>query len=38
MKSKGFRKYIAYFETNEKLDKIYQEKTNVIRIRSQCDW
>ena len=27
-----------YTETNEKLDKIYQEKTNGIRIRSKCDW
>ena len=26
-----------YTETNEKLDKIYQEKTNSIRIRSKCD-
>ena len=25
-------------ETNEKLDKIYQEKTNGIRIRSKCNW
>ena len=27
-----------YTETNEKLDKIYQEKANGIRIRSKCDW
>ena len=27
-----------YIETNEKLDKIYQEKTNGIRIRSKCNW
>ena len=27
-----------YTETNEKLDKIYQEKTNGIRIRSKCNW
>ena len=27
-----------YAETNEKLDKIYQEKTTGIRIRSKCDW
>ena len=27
-----------YTKTNEKLDKIYQEKTNGIRIRSKCDW
>ena len=26
-----------YTKTNEKLDKIYQEKTNGIRIRSKCD-
>ena len=25
-------------KTNEKLDKIYQEKANGIRIRSKCDW
>ena len=27
-----------YVETNEKLDKIYQEKANGIRIRSKCNW
>ena len=27
-----------YTETNEKLDKIYLEKTNGIRLRSKCDW
>ena len=27
-----------YIETNGKLDKIYQEKANGIRIRSKCDW
>ena len=27
-----------YIETNEKLDKIYQEKTNGIRIRSKYNW
>ena len=27
-----------YIETNEKFDKIYQEKANGIRIRSQCNW
>ena len=27
-----------YIETNEKLDKIYQEKTNGIRIKSKCNW
>ena len=27
-----------YIETYEKLDKIYQEKTNGIRIRSKCNW
>ena len=27
-----------YTETNEKLDKIYQEKANGIRIRSKCNW
>ena len=27
-----------YIETNEKLDKIYHEKTNSIRIRSKCNW
>ena len=27
-----------YTETNENLNKIYQEKTNRIRIRRQCDW
>ena len=27
-----------YIETNEKLDNIYQEKANGIRIRSKCDW
>ena len=28
----------AYIEANEKLDKIYQEKKNGIRIRSTCNW
>ena len=28
----------GYTETNEKLDKIYQEKANGIRIRSKCNW
>ena len=27
-----------YIETIEKLDKIYQEKGNGIRIRSKCNW
>ena len=27
-----------YIETYEKLDKIYQEKTNSIRITSKCNW
>ena len=27
-----------YAETNEKLGKIYQEKTNGIRIRSKYNW
>ena len=27
-----------YTETNGKLDKIYQEETNGIIIRSKCDW
>ena len=27
-----------YIETYEKLDKIYQEKTNGIRIRNKCNW
>ena len=27
-----------YIETNDKLDKIYQEKTNGIRIRSKSNW
>ena len=27
-----------YTKTNEKLDEIYQEKTNGIKIRSKCDW
>ena len=27
-----------YIETNEKLDKIYQEKANATRIRSKCNW
>ena len=27
-----------YIETNEELDKIFQEKTNGIRIRSKCKW
>ena len=27
-----------YTETNEKLNKIYQEKTNGIKIRGKCDW
>ena len=27
-----------YIESNEKLDKIYQEKANGIRIRSKCNW
>ena len=26
-----------YTETNEKLEKMYQEKTNGLRIRSKCD-
>ena len=29
---------LEYIEANEKLDKIYHEKTNGIRIRSKCDW
>ena len=29
---------LEYTETNEKLDKIYQEKINGIRIRSKCNW
>ena len=28
----------GYIEANEKLDKIYQEKANGIRIRSKCNW
>ena len=28
----------GYTETNEKLDKIYHEKTNGITIRSKCNW
>ena len=27
-----------YTKTNEKLDSIYEEKINGIRIRSKCDW
>ena len=27
-----------YTETNEKLEKIYQEKINGIRIISKCNW
>ena len=27
-----------YTETDEKLDKIYQEKANGVRIRSKCNW
>ena len=27
-----------YIETIEKLDKIYQQKTNGVRIRSKCNW
>ena len=27
-----------YTKTYEKLDKIYQEKVNRIRIRSKCNW
>ena len=27
-----------YTETNEELDKIYQEKINGTRIRSKCNW
>ena len=27
-----------YTETNGKLDKIFQEKTDCIRIRSKCNW
>ena len=27
-----------YTETNENLSKIYQEQTNRIRIRRECDW
>ena len=36
--SSNFLDNPEYTETNEKLDKIYQEKTNGIRIRSKCDW
>ena len=25
-------------QSNEKLNRIYQEKTNSIRIGSKCDW
>ena len=27
-----------YIENNEKLDKVYQENANDIRIRSKCNW
>ena len=27
-----------YTETDEKLDKIYQEKANGVRIGSKCNW
>ena len=36
--SSSFVNNPEYTETNEKLDKIYQEKTNGIRIRSKCNW
>ena len=36
--SPSFVVNLEYIETNEKLDKIFQEKTNGIRIRSKCDW
>ena len=36
--SASFVDNLEYTDTNEKLDKIYQEKTNGIRIRSKCDW
>ena len=34
----NFTENSAYTEIKEKLDKIYQAKTNGIRIRSKCDW
>ena len=36
--SPSFVNNSEYIETNEKLDKIYQEKANGIRIRSKCNW
>ena len=36
--SPSFVVNLEYIETNEKLDKIFQEKTNGIRIRSKCKW
>ena len=33
----NFTENSAYTEIKEKLDKIYQAKTNGIRIRSKCD-
>ena len=36
--SSNFVDHPEYTETNEKLIKIYQEKTNGIRIRNKCNW
>ena len=36
--SPNFVNNTEYIETYEKLDKIYEEKTNGIRIRSKCNW
>ena len=36
--SPSFVVNLEYIETNEKLDKIFPEKTNGIRIRSKCKW
>ena len=36
--SPNFGNNPEYIETYEKLDKIYQEKTNGIRNRSKCNW
>ena len=36
--SPNFLDNSEYIKTNKKLDKIYQEKTNGIRIRIKYDW
>ena len=36
--SPSFANNPKQIETNEKLDKTYQKKTNGIRIGSKCNW